>query len=73
MSHLIFVEPKLLVVMPEGVHRRRTAQLIYRHLLGFGVATDVVVATENDLRKYGDNFSLVYYPVLREGRQIYAN
>jgi HEPN domain-containing protein len=28
----------VLVVMPEGVHRRRTAQLIYRHLLGFGVA-----------------------------------
>ncbi|MGH7599100.1 MAG: nucleotidyltransferase domain-containing protein [bacterium] len=63
----------VLVVMPEGVHKRKTAQLIYRHLLGFGFATDVIVATENDLRKYGDNFSLVYYPALREGREIYAN
>jgi predicted nucleotidyltransferase len=63
----------VLVVMPEGVHRRKTAQLIYRHLLGFGFATDVVVATESDLRKYGDNFSLVYYPALREGKEIYAN
>lgn len=62
----------VLVVMSEGVHRRKTAQLIYRHLLGFGFATDVVVATESDLRKYGDNFSLVYYPVLREGKEIYA-
>jgi len=62
----------VLVIMPEGVHRRKTAQLIYRHLVGFGFATDVVVATESDLRKYGDNFSLVYYPALREGREIYV-
>lgn len=62
----------VLVVMPEGVHRRKMAQLIYRQLVGFGFATDVVVATESDLRRYGDNFSLVYYPALREGREIYA-
>jgi len=62
----------VLVVMPEGVHHRKMAQLIYRHLVGFGFTTDVVVATESDLRKYGDNFSLVYYPALREGREIYA-
>ncbi len=62
----------VLIVMPEGTHRRHTAQKIYRHMIGFPLAVDVVVATESNLRKHKDNFSLVYYPALREGREIYA-
>lgn len=62
----------ILVVVPDGTHRRQTAQTIYRNLIGFRAAVDVVVATESDLHQYGDNFSLVYYPALREGRAIYA-
>lgn len=62
----------VLVVVPEGTHQRQTARHIYRNLIGFGVSTDVVVATESDLDQHGDNFSLVYYPALREGREIYA-
>ena len=61
----------VLVVMPDGVHRRQTAQVIYRSLMGFGIAKDVVVATEGDLREYGDNPSLVLFPALREGREVY--
>jgi hypothetical protein len=48
------------------------AQTLYRHLIGLDAAVDVVVATESDLQQYGDNFSLVYYPALHEGRAIYA-
>ena len=62
----------VLVVVPEGTHRRHTAQTIYRNLIGFGCATDVVVATESDLHRYADDFSLIYYPALREGTEIYA-
>ena len=62
----------VLVVMPDGTHRRRTAQRIYRNMIGFALAVDVIVATESDLYQYGDNFSLVYYPALREGKEIYA-
>jgi predicted nucleotidyltransferase len=62
----------ILVVVPDGTPRRQTAQTIYRNLIGLHAAVDVVVATENDLQQYGDNFSLVYYPALREGRAIYA-
>jgi predicted nucleotidyltransferase len=62
----------VLVVMPDGIHRRRTTQEIYRHLWGLGFAKDIIVATESDLHKYGDNFSLIYYPALREGREIYV-
>jgi predicted nucleotidyltransferase len=62
----------ILVVVPNGTPRRQTAQAIYRNLIGLRAAVDVVVATESDLHQYGDNFSLVYYPALREGRAIYA-
>ena len=61
----------LLVVMPDGIHRRRTAQAIYLSLSGLGIAKDVVVVTESDVRDYGDNPSLVLFPALREGREIY--
>ncbi len=58
--------------MPDGVHRRRTAQAIYRGLAGLGVAKDIVVVTESDVREHGQNPSLVLCPALREGREIYC-
>ncbi len=61
----------LLVIMADGVHRRQTAQTIYRSLMGLGIAKDVVVATEDDLLEHSDNPSLVLFPALREGREIY--
>jgi len=61
----------LLVVMPDGIHRRRTAQAIYLSLNGTGIAKDIVVVTESDVRMYGDNPSLVLFPALQEGREIY--
>ena len=65
-------EVDLLVIMRDGMHRRRTAQDIYRSLTGFGMAKDIVVATESDVRDYGDNPSLVLFPALREGTEIYC-
>jgi predicted nucleotidyltransferase len=62
----------VLVVMPEGTHRRRTAQLLYRRISGVGAPFDVLVATPSDLEKYKDNIGLVYRTVLREGRELYA-
>jgi len=62
----------VLVVVAEGTPRRRTSQKIYRHLIGFPLAVDVVVTTEKELDKHRDNFSLIYYPALREGKEIYA-
>ncbi len=32
----------LLVVVPPGVHRRQTAQKIYRNLIGVGFAADII-------------------------------
>ena len=64
----------VLVVVPEGTHPIRTAQKIHVKLLDTPLkrGVDVVVATENDLQKYGDNFSMVYYYAIREGKEIYA-
>jgi predicted nucleotidyltransferase len=61
----------LLVIMPDGIHRRRTAQAVYFSLKGLGLAKDIVVATEGDVRNYGGNPSLVLCPALREGRELY--
>ena len=61
----------VLVVMPDGVHRRKTAQYIYQKLIGFGFATDIIVVTPNDIKTYGDNPGLVYQQALREGTEIF--
>jgi len=61
----------LLVVMPDGVHRRQTAQHLYRSLMGLDIAKDIVVVTESDVRQFGDEPSLVIMPALKEGRELY--
>ena len=62
----------VLVVMPEGVHRRRTAQLLYRQIRGLGVPFDILVATPDDLERHKDNIGLIYQSILREGREVYV-
>lgn len=61
----------ILVVMPDGSHRRNTARRLYRHLSGFGVAKDIVVVTESDIREYGGNPSLVLRSALEDGKELY--
>jgi predicted nucleotidyltransferase len=61
----------VLVVMPDGVHRRKTAQEIYRHLWGFGFAKDIVVVTESDIREYGSNPYMITKNALEEGKELY--
>ena len=62
----------VLVVMTEGVHCRRTAQLLYRQIRGLGVPFDILVTTPGALEKHKDNIGLIYRTVLKEGREIYA-
>jgi predicted nucleotidyltransferase len=61
----------VLVVMPDGTHRRQTAQTIYRHMWGFGVAKDIVVVTESDLQEYGANPFMILKNALEEGQELY--
>ena len=62
----------LLVVMPDGTHRRHTAQHLYQCMFGIPFAVDIVVATPADLEKHKDTIGLIYRTVLREGREVYA-
>ena len=61
----------VLVVMPNGIHRRKTVQEIYRNLWGFGFAKDIIVVTESDVREYGSNPYMVIKKALEEGRELY--
>jgi len=62
----------LLVVVPNGLHRRRTAQNIYRNLLGVGFAADIVVVNEEDIEKFRNVEGSVIRPAVTEGRIVYA-
>lgn len=63
----------LLIVMPDGIHRRKTSVEIYRALRGIGVAKDVIVVTEQDVMAHRYNPSLVLKPALDEGKELYAS
>jgi len=62
----------VMVVMPEGTHRRHTAQHLYRSIRGVTTPFDVLVATPDDLERHRDNPGLIYHDILEEGRTIYA-
>ena len=62
----------ILIVMPEGAHRRQTSIAAYRALRGLGRSKDVVVVTESDIVEHRDNPSLIIKPALDEGRAIYG-
>ena len=62
----------LLVVMPHGVHRRRTAQHLYQNITGLGVPFDILVTTPEDLQKHKDKIGLIYRTILKEGREVYV-
>ena len=61
----------MLVVMREPVHRRHTAQKIYRNLHGTGIAVNIIVATEKDLETYGQRAGTILRSALQEGRVLY--
>jgi predicted nucleotidyltransferase len=62
----------VLVVVPEGTHRRHTSQEIHMNLFGFEYPVDVLVATKEDLEKHKNNPGLIYQNILKEGKTVYA-
>ncbi len=62
----------LMVVMPNGAHRRHTAQRLHGKVLVLELDYDFLVATPGDFEKYGDHPSLVYKYILQEGIVLYA-
>lgn len=62
----------VLVVKSGDYRRTDMLHAIRRSLRGFPLAVDLVVATPDELEAYADSYALVYYPALREGREVYA-
>ena len=62
----------LLVVMPDGTLKRRTAQKLYRTLRGLPLPVDVLVTTLGDLDRQKDNLGLIYRTIVQNGRPLYA-
>lgn len=62
----------VMVVMPDGTHRLRTARHLYKQLFGFGFPVDIVVTTPSLLEKHKDNIGLIYRTVLSEGKEVYV-
>ena len=61
----------LLIVVPDGTRRRDASRRAFRALTGIGIAKDVIVVTESDVKEFGENPSLVIKPAIEEGREVY--
>jgi len=62
----------LLVIMPEGVHKRRTSQHLYLNIKNIDVPFDILVTTNSDLMLHKDDIGLIYKSILKEGKEVYA-
>lgn len=62
----------LLVIVPSGFHRRKTAQNIYRSFIGLGFAADIIVVTKDDIKKFKDHPGMVIRPATGKGRVLDA-
>lgn len=63
----------LLVIKAGEYHRGELTGDIYMNMFGAGAAVDIIVATPEDIERYGESPYLVYLPALRDGRVIYGN
>lgn len=61
----------VLVVLPTGTEIRRAEEAIYRALWGFGLGTDIVAVTEEDIQRHGSNRYLVIHTALTQGKELY--
>jgi predicted nucleotidyltransferase len=62
----------LLVIKSGRFNHWRLLTTIYRHLRGDLAAVEVVLATSDDIKRYGHSPYLIYYPALREGKVVYG-
>jgi uncharacterized protein len=62
----------LLVVKSGSYGKLDLLGKIRMNLWGVGEAVDVILATPEELDRYGDCPAIVFYPAIREGRVLYG-
>lgn len=62
----------LLVIMPNGTHRRHIMEHLHTQFSGLPLPVEVIIATPEDLEQYGESVGLIYRTALEEGRELYA-
>ncbi|HEV2969882.1 MAG TPA: nucleotidyltransferase domain-containing protein [Pirellulales bacterium] len=62
----------LLVIKRGRFDRGQLVERIYLGMHGAAEAVDVIVVTPEEVERYRDEFCLVIYPALREGKVVYA-
>ena len=62
----------LLIIMPDGIHRRKTAQLLYTSISNIKTPYDLVIASESDYINNASNIGLVYKSIHQDGIELYA-
>ena len=66
-----FNDIDLLIIVKDGVHRRKTAQHLYKTIRSGVIPVDFVVATETDIDLYRSVKGYVYFKALKEGVILY--
>ena len=61
-----------ILIVKQCEKRRQIVASVYLSLIGVGHAVDVVVATPEDLERYGSVQAMILEPALREGLVLYA-
>jgi predicted nucleotidyltransferase len=62
----------LLVIKEGKFNRWKVAANIYRRLADLEVSVDIILATPEEVRRFGDSPYLVIGPALKEGKVVYA-
>ena len=62
----------LLVVVPDAHDCRAVAKTLYRRLRGLGLATDILVVQQSDIKRFGDNPYLILHTAMTEGKELYC-
>ena len=63
----------LLVVLPEVEHTRNTAIQIGNSLSNLPISKDIIVATPEEIEKYGSTIGSILLPAVTEGKVIYES
>ena len=62
----------LVIVVSGNIHRRKTAQKIYKSLAGVGYPVDIIVLKPEDFDRYKNSVGVIVPLILKEGKEIYA-